>query len=126
VTLVTYRLTLDTFCKKSVAIQRSRCQPFICRNGLNLNGSFVTADCGNNWADVNRRIIQICPYSRGVAVPFGSGSSGLGLGRWLVTCGYFEQSSWLFAECDVCHEFQVMRVLTEYAVVIFAPHHNAG
>ena len=50
----------------------------------------------------------------------------LGSGCWLVPCGNFEQFGRLFAECDVCHELQVMRVFTKYAIVIFAPHHNAG
>jgi hypothetical protein len=41
VKLVSYRLTLDAFCKKSIAIERAAVPPYVGRNGLNLNGSFA-------------------------------------------------------------------------------------
>ena len=44
--------------------------------------SFAPASAGTNRADVDRRIIQNCPYGRGAAARavclFGSGSAGLG------------------------------------------------
>jgi hypothetical protein len=47
--VVSFRLTLDAFCKESVAIERTGVPSCVGRNGLNLNGSLLApADCGNN------------------------------------------------------------------------------
>ena len=61
----------DAFCKKSVAIEMSQ-SPCICRNGLNLNGSFALHPliAGKQSGGCESGIIQSCPHSRGAASPF--------------------------------------------------------